>query len=161
MQLPSPVPLSALSKQNIDLVQSTQTMAIQDPVYAALAAILGAPNLYTISGDYYTPSYCSVELPAVRPFVPSNSQTEERLFIVCSPCTPKLSVLEDIFCCFSNLISDYLTGKTYGYACYSTKESANCAMKALNGQKVLGNRLVVIVADPTDANSRTRPRFDN
>ena len=52
-----------------------------------------------------------------------------RLFIVCHPGPPPTYALKDVFSRFGGLIDVYmLNGKTYGYAKYLTKESAEKAI---------------------------------
>ncbi|XP_066975232.1 RNA-binding protein 45 isoform X1 [Macrobrachium rosenbergii] len=116
-------------------------------------------------GETYDPSYCSVKLPPPQPLAPVDSAVAERLFIVCHPSPPPIYALKDVFGRFGNLIDIYmLNGKTFGYAKYAEKESADKAIAALHGQEVLGSRLKVMEADPqhdkTDS-GRKRLRIDD
>ena len=124
--------------------------------YAAPASILE-----TINNDTYNSWYCSVKLPPVQPLSHIDSQVDERLFIICTPSWPSVSILQDIFCRFGNLIVVYIiAGKTCGYAKFSNKDSANRAKEALHCQEICGNRLKVILAEPQDA-GRKRRKFDD
>ena len=52
-----------------------------------------------------------------------------RLFIVCHPTPPPIYALKDVFGRFGNLIDIYmLSGKTFGYAKFASKESADKAI---------------------------------
>jgi hypothetical protein len=125
------------------------------------AGYAGPTNSGGIGGETYDPSYCSVKLPAPQPFAHPDSETAERLFIVCSPHPPPINVLKDVFCRFGHLIEIYIMGrKTCGYAKYSSKESANKAVEVLHGQEILGNRLKVMLAEPQEA-GRKRPKIDD
>ncbi|XP_050714485.1 RNA-binding protein 45-like isoform X3 [Eriocheir sinensis] len=116
------------------------------------------------SGETYDPSYCSVKLPPPQPLAPVDSAVAERLFIVCHPSPPPIYALKDVFGRFGNLIDIYmLNGKTFGYAKYSSKDSADKAIVVLHGQEVLGSRLKVMEADPHDKadSGRKRLRIDD
>lgn len=57
-----------------------------------------------------------------------------RLFIVCHPSPPPIYALKDVFGRFGNLIDIYmLNGKTFGYAKYSSKDSADKAIVVSTG----------------------------
>ncbi|XP_069948807.1 RNA-binding protein 45 isoform X4 [Cherax quadricarinatus] len=123
----------------------------------------GSPGQLS-GGETYDPSYCSVKLPPPQPLAPVDSAVAERLFIVCHPSPPPIYALKDVFGRFGNLIDIYmLNGKTFGYAKYSTKESADKAIVVLHGQEVLGSRLKVMEADPHDKadSGRKRLRIDD
>lgn len=61
-----------------------------------------------------------------------------RLFIVCHPSPPPIYALKDVFGRFGNLIDIYmLNGKTFGYAKYSSKESADKAIAVSNEVELL------------------------
>lgn len=93
-------------------------------------------------------NYCSVKLPRPQPLADVDSSIAKRLFLICKPQPPPLTVLRDIFCRFGNLVNVYsLPNKTVGYARYATVESADEAMKALHGAEVCGVRMRVVVAD--------------
>ncbi|KAK7075163.1 RNA-binding protein 45 [Halocaridina rubra] len=129
----------------------------------------GAPSLGgnqgPPGGETYDPSYCSVKLPPPQPLAPVDSAVAERLFIVCHPTPPPIYALKDVFGRFGNLIDIYmLNGKTFGYAKYAEKESADKAIAALHGQEVLGSRLKVMEADPQHDkgdSGRKRLRIDD
>lgn len=107
-------------------------------------------------------SYCTVQLPAAQPL--SDSETcAERLFIVCHPSPPPDNVLKDVFCRFGDLIDVFmLRNKNFGYAKYSSVESAERAIRILHGAEVLGKKLKVLQAEPPKSSSsesaRKRPR---
>ncbi|XP_047497072.1 RNA-binding protein 45-like isoform X1 [Penaeus chinensis] len=118
----------------------------------------------TGGGETYDPSYCSVKLPPPQPLAPVDSAVAERLFIVCHPSPPPIYALKDVFGRFGNLIDIYmLNGKTFGYAKYASKDSADKAIVVLHGQEVLGSRLKVMEADPHDKadSGRKRLRIDD
>ncbi|KAB7493749.1 RNA-binding protein 45 [Armadillidium nasatum] len=122
-------------------------------------AMIGSPSSGGV-GETYNPSYCSVKLPPPQPLAPVDSQVVERLFIVCHPSPPPLYALKDVFGRFGNLIDIYmLNGKTFGYAKYASKESADKAIMVLHGQEVLGARMKVMEADPHDKNDSGRKRL--
>ncbi|KAK3860302.1 hypothetical protein Pcinc_033632 [Petrolisthes cinctipes] len=125
---------------------------------------VGGSTGQTSGGETYDPSYCSVKLPPPQPLAPVDSAVAERLFIVCHPSPPPIYALKDVFGRFGNLIDIYmLNGKTFGYAKYSSKESADKAIVALHGQEVLASRLKVMEADPHDKadSGRKRLRIDD
>ena len=86
----------------------------------------------------------------------------ERLFIVCHPSPPPDNVLKDIFSRFGGLIDVFmLKNKNFGYAKYSSIESAEKAIQVLHGAEVLGKKLKVLQAEPPKSSSesaRKRPR---
>lgn len=52
-----------------------------------------------------------------------------RLFIVCQPEAPPISILKDVLCRFGSFIDVYLLpGKNYGYASFANEE---CAIRAI------------------------------
>ena len=125
----------------------------------------GGGGSVTSGGDTYDPSYCSVKLPSPKPLAPIESEVEERLFVVCTPTPPPLYALKDVFGRFGNLIDIYIiNNKTYGYAKYANKESADAVVAALHGQEICGSRLKVMLADPHDKDGsgggRKRPKID-
>ena len=64
-------------------------------------------------------------------------------------------MLIDVFCRFGNLIEVYLIrGKKCGYANYATTESAAACVACLNGEDLLGSRLVVEKAEELDVKRR-------
>ncbi|CAL4060920.1 unnamed protein product, partial [Meganyctiphanes norvegica] len=116
------------------------------------------------NGETYDPSYCSVKLPPPQPLAPVDSDVAERLFIVCHPSPPPIYAMKDVFGRFGNLIDIYiLNGKTFGYAKFASKESADKAIQVLHGQEVVGSRLKVMEADPHDKadSGRKRLRVDD
>ena len=104
--------------------------------------------------------YTTAALPAPAPLSDPNSECASRLFLVCNPAPPPEAALKDVFSRFGNLIDVYIMkDRNFGYAKFSAKESAECAIEGLHGHEVLGMRLKVMHADPpkTEA-SRKRPR---
>ncbi|XP_041973758.1 RNA-binding protein 45-like [Aricia agestis] len=93
-------------------------------------------------------NYCSVTLPPTQPLADIDGKVEKRLFLVCKPQPPPLTVLRDVFCRFGNLINVYtLPNKTVGYARYASTQSADAAMKTLHGAEICGVRIKVLEAD--------------
>lgn len=91
---------------------------------------------------------CDKPLPPRQPLADIDSKIEARCFVVCSHTPLRNSVLQDVFSRFGNLIEVYLLSqKTYGYAKFASKESAEQAIKTLHGAQVLGVRLKVMEAD--------------
>lgn len=105
--------------------------------------------------------YCTAQLPSPKPMTDSDS-CAERLFIVCHPSPPPDNVLKDIFSRFGGLIDVFmLKNKNFGYAKYSSIESAEKAIQVLHGAEVLGKKLKVLQAEPPKSSSesaRKRPR---
>jgi len=101
----------------------------------------------------YDPSYCSIALPAPQPLAPTDSNVAERLFVVCSPGPPPVYAVKDVFGRFGGLVDFYfLNGKRCGYALFSQAESANEAIRSLNGQEICGVRMKVMLAEPAKGN---------
>lgn len=101
----------------------------------------------------YDPSYCSITLPAPQPLAPMDSFVAERLFVVCTPSPPPIYAVKDVFGRFGALIDFYfLNGKRCGYALFSKAESANEAIRSLNGQEICGVRMKVMLAEPVKGN---------
>ncbi|XP_069948805.1 RNA-binding protein 45 isoform X2 [Cherax quadricarinatus] len=155
-----------------DLAHLAETIAHATSLIQAAGLNQGSGNMSRMGGspgqlsggETYDPSYCSVKLPPPQPLAPVDSAVAERLFIVCHPSPPPIYALKDVFGRFGNLIDIYmLNGKTFGYAKYSTKESADKAIVVLHGQEVLGSRLKVMEADPHDKadSGRKRLRIDD
>lgn len=93
-------------------------------------------------------NYCSVNLPPPMPLAHIDSDVAKRLFLVCKPAPPSLTVLRDVFCRFGELINVYtLPNKTVGYARYASASSANEAMNLLHGAEICGVRMKVIEAE--------------
>ncbi|KAG7175307.1 RNA-binding protein 45-like [Homarus americanus] len=154
-----------------NLAQLAETIAQATSLIQAAGLNQGPGNVNNIGGspgqlsggETYDPSYCSVKLPPPQPLAPVDSAVAERLFIVCHPSPPPIYALKDVFGRFGSLIDIYmLNGKTFGYAKYSSKESADKAI-VLHGQEVLGSRLKVMEADPHDKadSGRKRLRIDD
>ncbi|CAK1548104.1 unnamed protein product [Leptosia nina] len=102
-------------------------------------------------------NYCSAKLPPRQPLADIDALVGKRLFLICKPQPPPLTVLRDIFCRFGNLISVYtLPNKTVGYARYTTVESADNAMKTLHGAEICGVRIKVVEAEDEVPSKRTR-----
>ncbi|XP_002163488.1 RNA-binding protein 45 [Hydra vulgaris] len=104
--------------------------------------------------------YCTVPLPSAKPISDAES-CAERLFIVCQPSPPPDHILKDIFSRFGDLIDVFmLKNKNFGYAKYSSIESAEAAIQTLHGAEILGKKLKVLQAEPPKSNetARKRPR---
>ena len=104
--------------------------------------------------------YCTVPLPTAKPLSEAES-CAERLFIVCQPSPPPDNVLKDIFSRFGDLIDVFmLKNKNFGYAKYSSIESAETAIQVLHGAEILGKKLKVLQAEPPKSTetARKRPR---
>lgn len=73
---------------------------------------------------------CFIEVVQFLPeIVLINMNSYFRLFIVCHPSPPPIYALKDVFGRFGNLIDIYmLNGKTFGYAKYASKDSADKAI---------------------------------
>jgi len=102
-------------------------------------------------------SVCSANLPDRKEVLPQNTRRAERLFFALKNAqdAPKTSMLIDVFCRFGNLIEVYLIrGKKCGYANYATTESAAACVACLNGEDLLGSRLVVEKAEELDVKRR-------
>jgi len=101
----------------------------------------------------YDPSFCSITLPPPQPLAPSDSNIAERLFLVCTPSTPPIYAVRDVFSRFGDLLDLYfLSGKRCGYALFSNVQSANDALSSLNGQEICGIRIKVMLAEPNKTN---------
>lgn len=93
--------------------------------------------------------YTNVPLPDKQPLEHVDAPVAERLFIVSQPEGFDNSILQDCLSRFGGLIDAYfMPRKNYGYAKFSSYESAQACMDLLHGQTVAGNRLKVIKADP-------------
>uniref|UniRef100_A0A8D0DXL6 RRM domain-containing protein n=1 Tax=Salvator merianae TaxID=96440 RepID=A0A8D0DXL6_SALMN len=97
------------------------------------------------------------ELSSKRMKVPSDSVTQERLFIVFKPHPLPEDKLVEILSKFGNFTNFYLIAEeNVGYAMFSDRTSANSAIAALDGKTVNGVRLKVILANlPTEKRQRT------
>ncbi|XP_076461498.1 RNA-binding protein 45-like [Babylonia areolata] len=94
-------------------------------------------------------NYCSLLLPLPQPLASDSSPVVQRLFIVCQPSAISERVLRDAFSRFGNLIDVFLlAGRNYGYAKYTSKESAMKAIQTLHGQILAGQRIKVLEAEP-------------
>ncbi|XP_057652075.1 RNA-binding protein 45 [Diorhabda carinulata] len=92
--------------------------------------------------------FCDKPLPPRQPLADIDSKIEARCFVICTPSPLRNSVLQDVFSRFGNLIEVFLLNqKTYGYAKFASRESAEQAIKTLHGVQVLGVRLKVLEAD--------------
>ncbi|XP_034841170.1 RNA-binding protein 45-like [Maniola hyperantus] len=91
---------------------------------------------------------CNVTLPPPMPMADFNSKVAQRLFIICKPQPPPISILQDVFCRFGDLIQvSTIPNKTFGFVKYASEKSAREAINTLNGAIVSGIRLKVIEAD--------------
>jgi len=104
---------------------------------------------------------CSAKLPERQPCLAENTRCDERLFFVLKAAhdVPNPAVITDVFCRFGNLIDAVcIRGKKCGYARYGNKESAANAMRALDGEDLLGSKLKIEVAD--DERGAKKRRMD-
>eukprot|EP00088_Acartia_fossae_P060945 TRINITY_DN7308_c0_g1_i3.p1 TRINITY_DN7308_c0_g1~~TRINITY_DN7308_c0_g1_i3.p1 ORF type:complete len:523 (-),score=160.34 TRINITY_DN7308_c0_g1_i3:305-1873(-) len=112
------------------------------------------------AGETDASKVSSAKLPPPCEILPANTKCEERLFFVLKEArdTPNPDIIKDLFCRFGNLIEAYcLRGKKCGYARYASKESANAAIAAIDGEDVLGSRIKVEIAeDVPQGNKRAR-----
>lgn len=146
-----------------DLATLAETIAQATSIIQAAGLTQGGVNNTSQTrGETYDPTYCSVKLPGPQPLAPMESETAERLFIVCQPSPPPMFAIRDVFGRFGNLIDVYmLSGKNCGYAKYASKEAAEQAIQTLHGQEVCGIRLKVMAADPRNDDRRKRLRMDD
>ncbi|KAL8607974.1 hypothetical protein ACOMHN_005529 [Nucella lapillus] len=94
-------------------------------------------------------NYCALPLPLPQSLAPDSSALAQRLFIVCQPSAISERVLRDAFSRFGNLIDVFLlAGRNYGYAKYTSKDSAMKAIQTLHGQIISGQRIKVLEAEP-------------
>jgi len=120
---------------------------------AQATSLIKAANLNDPCQYSYDPSYCTIALPRPQPLAPMDSNVEERLFVVCTPSTPPIYAVKDVFGRFGGLVDFYfLNGKRCGYALFSKADSAKVAMNSLNGQEICGSRMKVLLAEPTKGN---------
>ena len=94
---------------------------------------------------------CSVRLPPPEDVQVHDVDVKQRLFFVVrdSYDHPQPEMITDLFCRFGNLVNAHcLSGKKCGYARYSSVESAEKCIKALNGAGFSGGFLKVEKAEP-------------
>ncbi|XP_043650722.1 RNA-binding protein 45 [Drosophila teissieri] len=90
---------------------------------------------------------CNVPLPPTQPLASPDDQVAQRLFIVLSANLPH-SILKNIFSCWSGLIDVYLLpNKNCGYVKYAEVESAQMAIRTLNGAEICGTKIKVMEAE--------------
>lgn len=90
---------------------------------------------------------CNVPLPPTQPLASPDDQVAQRLFIVLSANLPH-SILKNIFSCWSGLIDVYLLpNKNCGYVKYAEVESAQLAIRTLNGAEICGTKIKVMEAE--------------
>ncbi|XP_070852228.1 RNA-binding protein 45-like [Drosophila suzukii] len=90
---------------------------------------------------------CNVPLPPTQPLASPDAQVAQRLFIVLSANLP-LSILKNIFSCWSGLIDVYLLpNKNCGYVKFAETESAQLAIDTLNGAEICGTKIKVMEAE--------------
>ncbi|XP_042678344.1 RNA-binding protein 45 isoform X2 [Centrocercus urophasianus] len=98
-------------------------------------------------------------LPPPKKKVPPDTSVKERLFVLFHPHPLPVTILEDVFCRFGNLIKVYLVaGKNVAYAKFADRASASEAITALHGKIVNGVRLKVRLADSPTEESNKRQR---
>lgn len=91
--------------------------------------------------------------------MPPDTTVKERLFVLFHPHPLPVTILEDVFCRFGNLIKVYLVaGKNVAYAKFADRASASEAITALHGKIVNGVRLKVRLADSPTEESNKRQR---
>ena len=91
----------------------------------------------------------------------SVTEFDGRVFFICNPQPPAEHILRDIFGRFGILTDVWIVrGKSYGYAKFTTRASAEAAITALHGMEVFGVKLKVMLADPPpdDSSKNKRPR---
>lgn len=106
-------------------------------------------------------SISNMNLPPPAPLAGNSEECAERLFIVCVPQALPDPLLKDIFSRFGGLIDVYmLKGKNFGYAKYTSGESAKRAIDMVNGHEVGGIKMKVMPAEPPKSaeSARKRPR---
>ncbi|XP_046968229.1 RNA-binding protein 45-like [Vanessa cardui] len=132
----------AVDSGSPDLKQLAEAIAKASSLISA--ATTGQPN----ARESQDLNYCSVNLPPPKPIADSNSRVAQRLFIICKPQPPPMSVLQDVFCRFGDLINvSTIPNKTFGFAKYASMSSAQEAMCTLHGAIVAGIKLKVLEAD--------------
>nr|CAG31865.1 hypothetical protein RCJMB04_12j16 [Gallus gallus] len=98
-------------------------------------------------------------LPPPKKKMPPDTTVKERLFVLFHPHPLPVTILEDVFCRFGNLIKVYLVaGKNVAYAKFADRASASEAITALHGKIVNGVRLKVRLADSPTEESNKRQR---
>ena len=96
---------------------------------------------------------------------PPGTACQQRLFFVCKETRdiPPPYMIKDLFSRFGSCIEAYvLKGNNCGFAKFGSEKSAQQAINALDGQKVLGCNLKVMVAEPegSGGGSNKRPRTE-
>ncbi|XP_053601980.1 RNA-binding protein 45-like [Plodia interpunctella] len=135
---------NSIDNGNPDLLQLADAIAQASSLIKA--ATSGGKN------EIHAPSHnlnaCSVTLPPPQPMANSDSRIAQRCFIVCKPHPPPITVLQDAFCRFGDLINVCtIPNKTFGFAKYASIQAAQEAIKVLNGAMIGGVQLKVCIAD--------------
>ncbi|CAH0557179.1 unnamed protein product [Brassicogethes aeneus] len=159
----------SLDKPKPDILQIAETIAQASSLIQAagfspdiLQAKLGLGNKSNPGTSMDLDIQCSVKLPERKPLAKIDDETVARCFIVCFPSALHNSVLKDVFSRFENLIDVYmLNNKNCGYANYSTKKSAEEAIKVLHGAEIMGIRMKVMEAQEKPDHQRKRQRIDS
>jgi len=101
-------------------------------------------------GDLMSVTYTDVMLPPRQQLARQDALTAERLFLVAYPDTFPEEVLNDLFCRFGELIDvRWIKDKTFGYARFASKSSAQNAIKMLHQREFCNRRLKVMIAEPS------------
>ncbi|CAG9837215.1 unnamed protein product [Diabrotica balteata] len=137
-----------------DFSNSSEIMRLAETIAQANSLLqqkTGIPADNARSGllpdPYESVSMCSKPLPPRQPVSDPDAEVVARCFVVCIPVALSPAILKDIFCRFGNLIDVYMVHhKNYGFAKYSSKQSAEKAIEVLNGIEMKGIRLSVVEA---------------
>ena len=99
--------------------------------------------------DYSSTSDVLARSPP-KPMAPPTTPCQQRLFFVCKDTRdiPPPHLIKDLFSRFGTCIEAYvLKGNNCGFAKFGSEKSAQQAINVLDGQKVLGCNLKVMVAE--------------
>jgi len=99
--------------------------------------------------DYSSTSDVLAQYPP-QPMAPPTTPCQQRLFFVCKDTRdiPPPHLIKDLFSRFGTCIEAYvLKGNNCGFAKFGSEKSAQQAINVLDGQKVLGCNLKVMVAE--------------
>ncbi|XP_023939242.2 RNA-binding protein 45 [Bicyclus anynana] len=139
---------NAVDSGTPDLLQLAEVIARASSLIKAATQTTTVQTELHSQNSFEDPSYCNVSLPPPKPMADVNSRVAQRLFIICRPQPPPLSVLIDIFCRFGDLIHvSTIPTKSFGFAKYASVQSAQNAIGKLNGAVVTGIQLKVMEAD--------------
>jgi len=130
---------------------------------AARGGSSGAPPLPPLP-DSSTTSDVLPQYPP-QPMAPPGTPCQQRLFFVCKETRdiPPPYMIKDLFSRFGTCIEAYvLKGNNCGFAKFGSEKSAQQAINVLDGKKVMGCNLKVMVAEAegSGGGSNKRPRTE-